>query len=335
MQSKFWCFTLNNPDVQLQFNSDRVCFAVWQLERGEREGTLHFQGYLEFKSKCRLAAARAAVGGNPHLEPRRGSQSDCIAYCSKEGTRVAGPWRFGEPSRDAGLKPFLESLRSGATLRDAAVDDPDTYCRHRSALRDYSSWLEPRAWREVSCFYLCGDTGTGKSALVYDSFGYDNVYALSSQAPLWFDGYSGQRVLFIDEFAGTIDRETLLRILDGHPFSAPVKGDFVNARWTVVVCCANNDFFAGFDPALRRRFERGGFHRVVGQRGDPGHQRLAALLRGALGRGGGVPVVEAGAGGGEAGVAPPVGLAGGVVGDGVPPGPVNYVGNLGWVLANA
>lgn len=339
-QTKYWCFTINNPDEQLSFNDD-VGFAVWQLEVGDN-GTPHFQGYVEFKDSKRLAGCRKALGGRAHVESRRGSQAEAVAYCTKEGTRVLGPWQHGQPSQPRGLGSFVARLRDGTALRTCALEDPETYARNRSACRDFASWLEVRAWREVSCFYLVGDTGCGKSALVYDTFGYENVYTLAGQSPLWFDRYAGQRVLFIDEYEGTIVREVLLRILDGHPFDGPVKGSFTGAQWTVVVIAANNDYFSGFDPALKRRFDRGGCFRVAGRRGD--HGRLSELLRGALGVGGRVPLLEAGAPGGEARVDAPLpdnladrgrvdGNAAGL-GGGVPPGGLNFVGNFGWVMAN-
>lgn len=328
---------------------------MYQLERGA-SGTLHFQGYIEFKASKRLTGCVKAIGGHPHVESRRGTQADAIAYCSKAESRVAGPWRFGEPSVGTGLASFVDRLRSGASLREAADGDVETYARNRSALRDFAQWLEPRGWRDVSCFYLCGATGTGKSALVYDTFGYANVYSLASQSPLWFDQYCAQSVLFIDEFAGTIARETLLRILDGHPYDAPVKGSFVCARWRVVVLCSNHDHFAGFDSALRRRFERGGFFRVVGPRGSVANEPLAELFRGALGRLGRVPADEADAGADPAGVragaggqpggagllvGEPVGqqqqqqqvVAGDDVFGGVPLGPLHYDG-ADWVVPN-
>jgi len=333
-QTKYWVFTTNNPQEQHVFDSDSVQFAVWQLERGE-QGTLHFQGYVEFKASKRRAGCSKALGGRSYVAPRRGSQADCIAYCTKEGGRVAGPWRFGEPTLASGLVEFVARLRDGTALRTAALEDVDTYSRHRSALQQIASWVEPRRWRDVSCFYLVGETGTGKSALVYDTFGYDNVYTLASQAPLWFDRYAGQRVLFIDEFEGAIGREALLRILDGHPYDGPVKGGFVGAQWTVVVICANVDFYTGFCAALKRRFDRGGFFRVVGRRGDPGHDRVAELFRGALRRGGGVPVLEAGAAAGAPGVDQPVVQPERVqpLGLGVVNGAVNWNGEQ-WIAPN-
>lgn len=333
-RTKYWCFTTNNPEQQHVFHNDTVQFAVWQLERGE-EGTLHFQGYVEFKENKRRTAVSKALGGHSFCAPRRGSQADCIAYCTKEGSRVHGPWLFGEPTVVSGLVGFVQRLRDGTALRTAALDDVETYSRNRSALERIAAWVEPRRWRDVTCFYLNGETGTGKSALVYDTFGYENVYTLSSQSPLWFDKYCGQRVLFIDEFEGTIVRETLLRILDGHPYDGPVKGGFVGAQWTCVVLCSNVDFYSGFDAALKRRFERGGFFRVVGRRGDLGHERIAELFRGAVGRGGGVPIREAGAGGGEAGLAEPVVVAERVqpLGLGVVNGAVNWNGE-DWLPPN-
>jgi len=304
-QTKYWCFTINNPHEQLVFDPDVVGFAVWQLERGER-GTLHYQGYVEFKESKRLTGAKRYFGCNPHLESRRGSQTDCIAYCTKESSRVLGPWKFGEPAVVSGLVGFVARLRDGTALRTAALDDVETFSRYRCSLQQIASWVEPRKWRDVRCFYLVGPTGTGKSSLVYDTFGYENVYTLASQAPLWFDRYAGQRVLFIDEFEGTIVREALLRILDGHPYDGPVKGGFVGAQWSVVVVCSNVDFYSGFDAALKRRFLYGGFFRVDGQRGDAGHQRIAGVLRGDLGLGVGVHLQQAGAAAGAAGVDQPV-----------------------------
>jgi len=49
-RARFWCFTLNNPDGNLDVDLaiPAVRYAVWQLEVGE-EGTEHFQGYLELE----------------------------------------------------------------------------------------------------------------------------------------------------------------------------------------------------------------------------------------------------------------------------------------------
>lgn len=289
--SKWWVFTINNPNEQLDFaDAGRrgVVYVVWQYERGDA-GTPHFQGYIEFSKQVRRKWADEALGGHhAHLEPRRGTQVQAVAYASKHESRIDGPWTFGSaPAATRTFKELCEAVAQGEDPRVVAQEAPDLAVKH---WRGYE-WLAAQAykpkWRDVRVFFLTGPTGTGKSSLVYDTFGYDNVYSLASEGPpLWFGSYRRQRVLFIDEYKGSIERETLLKILDGHPFEAPVKGGFVWARWDVVVFASNNDPTPSWDDALRRRLRTGGRFRVERSRGQYGD--LAGLLRGDVGLGVGV-----------------------------------------------
>lgn len=167
-----------------------------------------------------------------------------------------------------------------------AAIEPATFARHSRGLHAVEEATYVGAWRNVKCFFIYGPSGCGKSSLVYDTFGYADVYALASQSPLWFDGYRGQRVLLIDEYSRLFAREAFLRMLDGHPFSCAVKGAFVPARYTVVVLCSNYPLWVQFDDAERRRFlgwggqHGGGIWKLAGQRGD--HVELEQRLRLAL-----------------------------------------------------
>ena len=289
-QSRYWIFTLNNPAAQLVFDGD-VTFAVWQYERGA-SGTYHFQGYLEFADLKRLRQVVGVIGGGAHVESRRGTQLEAVAYCTKEETRCDGPWTCGRPTDDArgnapGLASFVRGLSAGSTLSALAREDGCTFVRHSRGLATLAEfWIQPR-WRNVTCFYFHGPTGCGKSSLVYDSCGYANVYALAGKVPLWFNGYRGQRVLFIDEYQGEPQQEALLRILDGHPYSAPSKLGFVDAQWNCVVLCSNYDLSGSWAPELWRRFSRGGVFRLRGERGS--YFSLAERLKSEVGLGLGVP----------------------------------------------
>ncbi len=91
------CFTLNNPSDPIPFDVEKMDYLVYQKEVG-RNGTPHFQGYCEFKTKKRLAAVKELLGGDSvHIERRMGTQEAAIRYCKKDDSRVAGPWEFGEP----------------------------------------------------------------------------------------------------------------------------------------------------------------------------------------------------------------------------------------------
>ena len=53
--------------------------------------TPHVQGYIEFNCQLRLNAAKRLISQRAHLEVRRGSQQQAIAYCEKQETRLEGP----------------------------------------------------------------------------------------------------------------------------------------------------------------------------------------------------------------------------------------------------
>jgi len=101
LQGRNWCFTLNNPESQLDFDSPGIpwlSYAVWQAEMGDR-GTYHFQGYMHFSRPVRLSGilkANNEMLKGSHLEIARGSHEDNEKYCTKEASRLEGPWRWGE-----------------------------------------------------------------------------------------------------------------------------------------------------------------------------------------------------------------------------------------------
>lgn len=86
------CFTINNPTAEHRARiisyreNGTAVFVVYGNEVGDN-GTPHLQGYIEFARQLRFSQARALLPG-AHLEPRRGSQAQAIAYCKKDGDFV-------------------------------------------------------------------------------------------------------------------------------------------------------------------------------------------------------------------------------------------------------
>ena len=84
-------FTWNNypEDHILQFKTkdDNISYIVYQEERGSR-GTNHLQGYIELSQRLRFNVLRKWFPW--HIEERKGSQKQAIAYVTKEDTR--GEW---------------------------------------------------------------------------------------------------------------------------------------------------------------------------------------------------------------------------------------------------
>lgn len=246
------CFTINNPTtVQLAelFEPDgRIQFAVWQLEAGER-GTQHLQGYLEAKDRIRFNQLRELLGGRVHLERRRGSQAQAIAYCKKEETRVDGPWEFGEPKRAgkrSDIHATMEAIAEGSSfddLLDSADGNAIKYSRGvQLAISRRDQKLRSESIRNLEVHVLWGDPGTGKTRSVYDEHGFQSVYTLTTSAngAVWFDGYDGQEILLIDDFRGFIPFQFFLKILDIYPLRLDIKGSFTYAAWKKVYITSNH-----------------------------------------------------------------------------------------------
>lgn len=140
--SKYYVFTINNPSVDatgtvipLVVNED-INVLVYQLERGEA-GTDHLQGYVEFGSRRSLTVAKRLLGQpTAHLERRRGSRAQALAYVQKEETRVAGPWIHGDitsPSQQGkrnDIKDFKEWFdQEQRTYRECINEYPQIVAR--------------------------------------------------------------------------------------------------------------------------------------------------------------------------------------------------------------
>ena len=106
--AKYWVVVWNNPSlngdewVKVLEHSPDIELAVFQKEVGEN-GTPHFQGYIEMKKRCFHTAVRSAVGGyGMRVENAKARRKKNFAYCTKDDTRVAGPWYINCSAADAG-----------------------------------------------------------------------------------------------------------------------------------------------------------------------------------------------------------------------------------------
>ncbi len=71
---------------------DVLKYCIFQREIAPVTGQVHLQGYLCFNKKMRMSSVLAlklwGVREHAHLEPARGTQAQCVAYCSKEASRA-------------------------------------------------------------------------------------------------------------------------------------------------------------------------------------------------------------------------------------------------------
>jgi hypothetical protein len=204
-----------------------------------------------------------------HLEPRHGTREAARDYCMKEDTRIPDtePQIYGYFDSQQGKRRDIEDavdvITRDPTLSLALQTAPSyllRYPRGAMLLRSLTLQRQASQWRTLSVSVVWGPTGSGKTRSVFEK--EENLYVLPvpSSSQIWFDGYTGQPAILIDDFYGWIKPGFLLRILDGYPLLLPVKGDHVPALYERVYITSNeppDSWYSAISPrvlaALNRR----------------------------------------------------------------------------------
>lgn len=219
-----WVFTLNNPHETISERKFTGCtYLVSQLERGA-SGTLHYQGYVEFKEKKTINDLKRYLPG-AHFEPRRGSQQQAIDYCKKASTRTGEAYEWGNPKKQ-GKRTDLEEIRQriieGWSNKDVADGYFGSWCRYNRSFMVYKNLIQPvRTWKP-EVFLLYGPPGTGKSRYALESGPADQQYW--KQRSIWWDLYEAHETVVLDDYYGWLPWDVLLRILDRYPLLVETKG---------------------------------------------------------------------------------------------------------------
>lgn len=218
-----YLFTINNPTVEDKpLEWEKVKYLIFQKEKGE-EGTIHLQGYVCFTQNMRISALKK-LNARAHWEKRRGSHAQAKAYCSKDETRVEGPWEKGEEpaqGKRTDLAEIKSKLDSGASLKEISNDHFNSWCRYRQSFATYKQLQQPKRDFKTKVAVIWGPTGVGKSRFVQEKAGED-CYWKSDQK--WWDGYTNQTHVCLDDFYGWIKYHDMLRLLDRYPLQLETKG---------------------------------------------------------------------------------------------------------------
>lgn len=221
-------------------------YCIYQYEQCPETLRVHLQGYIEFNNAISLTQVKErlhAQAPNCHLEPRRGSQQEAVAYCSKEESRLDGPYSFGDPGPGQGARKDIDdlhrTLNEGATLRQVSQTHFPLFLRYERAINSYIRLNNlPRSQeKKTITIVFHGPSGIGKtrSARLLASFlavNPDDIYEHPIKATgTWFDGYRSQSVAIMDEFSGATVPPTMFNVLsDRGPCVVPCHGTAGN-QW--------------------------------------------------------------------------------------------------------
>lgn len=234
-RSKRWCFTLNNPTDQEKEllatlisgeNPIQGSVQLTYLVFGrERVSTDHLQGYLETSQKVTLKKLKVLVP-RAHWEKAKGTSKQASDYCKKDNDFDEwGTLSVGQGARTDLIK-IKEAIDDGKSEEYIADNFFSKWVVYRRSFQAYATLKRTdRHFATVTHVYW-GKTGTGKTRFVMDQIMDDDYWSPGDYK--WFDGYSGQKIVVLDDYRGEYPLQMLLKLLDRYPMSVPIKGGFVN-----------------------------------------------------------------------------------------------------------
>ncbi len=228
------CWTLNNPRDMVMFEQEDMDYLVYQEEMSD-SGTYHLQGYCEFSKQTSQTKAKELLGGpTVHIERRRGTQAQAIAYCKDGEKRLdhTEPYEEGEPrhqGKRVDLEGFRDAVMAGERERDLIEEHYGILARYPRFYQTLTKTNRPRRSTDLVVTLLYGETGTGKTRHVEDQWGADPEFYRTplNNKTIWFDGYDGHTKVLLDDFSGAashISLCNLLQLLDRYPIQVPTKG---------------------------------------------------------------------------------------------------------------
>lgn len=233
-QSKTFVFTnyeldfnykkaIEDPEVQYIAYGNEICPTTG---RPHHQGWIRFRkdsGYSTTKKMC-IKLSKKYLSGC-WMEGMGGSLAQNDTYCAKENSGLLIEFGARPKQGERGdLKDVVARVVAGESVDEILLDDPGFYHQFGRTLRDAEDIAMRKRWRKWMTLgvWLWGPTGVGKSHHMYAGYTNDTHYVKNLAESFW-NGYTGQPVVLMNEFRGQIKLGELLDIVDRWPKMLPIK----------------------------------------------------------------------------------------------------------------
>lgn len=280
VQSRLWCFTLNNPastEISDHLN-EAITYAKWGEEKAPTTGTPHLQGVLYFKKKVTLKGILGSDfwdGQHPKLLCCRGTLHQNDLYCSKDGVfhefgvKPANAAEIGSDTQKTRWETIRKLAKAPTFSMEELLElDPEIAYNDRGRMQTLRTSIRPKAQSRpvLHNYWFVGPSGSGKSRAAREQYKQHYVTTTIPWYPAPFDY---ETVLILDELTpGMMSFHDLSVVADHYPFTPAYKGGFwAPYRPDVVIVTSNytiEQCYPGIDTAaIKRRFEVVKFPNVI------------------------------------------------------------------------
>lgn len=226
-KSRLWCFTNFKLDFDYKnaLDTSTAVYIAYGNEICPKTKKPHHQGFIYFSAPRGSIKNVAKLLGKCNVRMCKGNLDQNEDYCSKESELI----EFGEKPKQ-GFRNDLEEVKSKILEQKLSVDDiciesPSLYHQYGRTLNRLEDIALRKKFRNFMTkgVWIYGETGSGKSHYAYEGFNPETHYNYPNDNG-WWDGYTGQEIVIINEFRGEITYRELLSLCDKYPHSVRRRG---------------------------------------------------------------------------------------------------------------
>lgn len=268
------CFTSFASEIKI--NNDGVSFYVYQREICPKTKAAHYQGFLILNRSQRIKKIKQIIGDEKaHIENAKGTNDQCIAYCTKSETRdptftavtygSAPISQAGKRTDWDGLKEMLKT-RTIKTINDTELIDKFSSLmgRYKEGVARFCKaygiriiYNDIKRTDMTKINIISGPSGCGKTTYVKEL--KDSYY--KDENHLWWDNYDGQENVIVNDYTGCgkINPLELLKLADHAPLELQQKGGSCQFTSKVIWITTNltkDEFFRTVGDAHKEALNR-------------------------------------------------------------------------------
>lgn len=249
-----WCFRLCNYDEErwnllpkmFEEKKHGIAYLIQGREICPSTGTPHIQGFIHFKTQRHLGGLKEICRRTTWLpKAKKSTFAQAANYCKKEGNFI----EFGTLPRKGARTDILD-LKAAAAAGDKKhvlfEKFGETYLKYSRAIDSVifsyrTAQRIEKGYIHLNVIIHWGHTGTGKTKDA-NTDPANTYVAKHTQTGYWYDGYTDQKVLILDEFGCQMPLNDFKDRLDGHcNVLVPVKGGMTPQFWETVYITSQTD----------------------------------------------------------------------------------------------